>query len=315
MFRRFISFMKADTRGRRSKNACIGGGIILFFLVLAVFAPSIAPYPANEIRLYEKSQPPTSLKHIPGIDRTMRSLLHRTTRRNWVSLYRPYRTHILGTDGTGRDLFSRIVFGSRTSLRIGLVSVSIALVIGTFFGILAGYPGGWYDMIVMRLMDVFMAFPAILLAIVIVTILGPSLTNLMIAIGLVTVPQYARLVRGQVLKLRQQEFVTAARALGVPNIRIVTRYILPNCLPVLVVQSTFSIATAILDAAGLSFLGLGPEPSHPEWGAMLADGMELFLTGPWVLGFTGLAIFLVVIALNLLGDGLRDMLDPKLRRL
>ncbi len=254
---------------------------------MAIFAPIVAPYskddrPAKELR--PPYQPPSA-------------------------------KYLIGTDRIGRDLFSRIVFGSRISLRIGLVSVGIALVIGTCLGVLAGYPGGWWDMLIMRFMDVFMAFPAILLAIIIVSIMGSSLTNLMIAIGLVTVPQYARLVRGQVLKIKQQEFVTSGHAIGSPHFRIVLRYILPNCLPVLIVQSTFSMATAILDAAGLSFLGLGPEPSQPEWGVMLSDGIKLFITAPWVPAFTGLAILLVVIGLNLLGDGLRDMLDPRLRRL
>lgn len=286
MLRRVLSYIRGDFRGRKSKNAHIGASIVLFFLIIAIFAPVVAPY--------SKDDRPT---------------------KDLVPAYRPpSREHIAGTDRIGRDLFSRLVFGSRISLRIGLVSVGIALLIGTFLGVLAGYPGGWSDMLIMRFMDVFMAFPGILLAIIIVTIMGSSLTNLMIAMGIVTVPQYARLVRSQVLKVKQQEFITSARAIGLPQPRIVLRHILPNCLPLLIVQSTFSMAAAILNAAGLSFLGLGPEPSQPEWGVMLSDGRNLFFTAPWVLIFTGSAILLVVIGLNLLGDGLRDMLDPKLRK-
>jgi peptide/nickel transport system permease protein len=281
------SFIRAGSRGRKSRNACIGGGIVLCFVVIAILAPLVTPY-AKDDRPAKHLRPP----YQP-----------------------PSGQHIAGTDRIGRDLFSRIVFGSRISLRIGLVSVGIALAIGTCLGVLAGYPGGWPDMLIMRFMDIFMAFPAILLAIIIVTIMGSSLTNLMIAIGLVTVPQYARLVRGQVLKIKQQEYVVSASAIGLPHPQIILRYILPNCMPILIVQSTFSMATAILDAAGLSFLGLGPEPSQPEWGVMLSDGIRLFIIAPWVPLFTGFAILLVVIGLNLLGDGLRDMLDPRLRRL
>ena len=238
MLGRISSFIRAGFRGRKSKNAYIGAIIVLFFLIIAILAPFVAPYSKDD----------RPAKHLKPAYRP------------------PSREYIAGTDRIGRDLFSRIVFGSRISLRIGLVSVGIALVIGTCLGVLAGYPGGWWDMLIMRFMDVFMAFPAILMAIIIVTIMGSSLTNLMIAIGLVTVPQYARLVRGQVLKIKQQEFVASAHAIGLPHSRIVLRHILPNCLPILIVQSTFSMATAILDAAGLSFLGLGPEPSQPEWG-------------------------------------------------
>jgi len=284
---RISSFIRAGFRGHKSKNACIGGAIVVFFLIIAILAPLVTPYSKDD-RPAKHLKPP----YQP-----------------------PSREHLAGTDRIGRDLFSRIVFGSRISLRIGLVSVGIALAMGTCLGVLAGYPGGWPDMLIMRFMDVFMAFPAILLAIIIVTIMGSSLTNLMIAIGLVTVPQYARLVRGQVLKIKHQEYVVSARAIGLPHPRIILRYILPNCMPILIVQSTFSMATAILDAAGLSFLGLGPEPSQPEWGVMLSDGIRLFIIAPWVPLFTGFAILLVVIGLNLLGDGLRDMLDPRLRRL
>ena len=267
-------------RLRKNHLAVMGGGLLVVFLVMALFAPLLAPYDPLAQDLYNRLMPPS-----------------------W--------DHPFGTDDFGRDILSRVIYGSRISLRIGVVAVVIALVLGTTIGLVAGYWGGVLDQLLMRLMDLLLAFPSILLAIGIVAILGPGLENAMLAIGLVAVPQYARLVRASALSVREMDYVQASRALGAGHTRILLVAILPNCLAPLIVQATLGLATAILDAAGLSFLGLGAQPPMPEWGAMLSNGRELIVRAPWVLTFPGVAIFLTVLAFNLFGDGLRDSLDPK----
>ncbi len=257
-----------------------GGGVFVALVLIALFSPILAPCDPLEQNLAVRLRPPSL-------------------------------AHPLGTDDFGRDILSRIIYGARISLRIGLVALSIALSAGTFLGLVAGYKGGWVDSCIMRLMDIMLAFPSILLAIGIVAVIGPGIDNAMLAISIVMVPQFARLVRSSVLSIREMAYIEAARALGAGDGRIVVYSVLPNCLAPLIVQTTLSLATAVLDAAGLSFLGLGAQPPTPEWGAMLAGGRELLLKAPWVMTFPGLAIFTVVLGLNLFGDGLRDALDPK----
>ena len=267
----------------RHRAAVLGGTIVLVIVLAALLADVIAPYDPIEGRLVDMLQPPS-------------------------------RTHWMGTDEQGRDIFSRIIHGSRISLQVGLVAVGISLTTGTAIGAVSAYFGGWPDLVVMRIIDILLAFPSILLAIAITAILGPSLTNAMIAVGIVGMPVYARLVRASVLSIKEQDYVQAARAAGGGNLRILLRHVLPNALAPLIVQSTLSIGTAMLDAAGLSFLGLGARPPTPEWGAMLSGAQVYIQLAPWVVTFPGLAIMLAVLGFNLLGDGLRDVLDPRLRR-
>lgn len=267
-------------RLRQNRLSIVGLALIAGFLLLAFAAPLIAPADPMQQALYNRLSPPTL-------------------------------AHPFGTDDFGRDILSRVIYGARISLRVGVVAVLIALLLGTGIGLVAGYWGGWIDQVLMRVMDLLLAFPSILLAIGIVAILGPGLENAMLAVGIVAVPQYARLVRASVLTVRETDYVLAARALGASDVRILAIAILPNCLAPLIVQATLGLATAILDAAGLSFLGLGAQPPIPEWGAMLSQGRELIVRAPWVLTFPGGAIFLTVLAFNLVGDGLRDALDPK----
>ncbi len=265
---------------RRRPLPLMGGMIVVGLVVIAILAPLLAPFDPIEQDLYGRLAPPSY-------------------------------EHPMGTDDFGRDILSRVIYGSRISLRIGLICISIALSAGTTLGLVAGYKGGLSDTLIMRVVDIMLAFPAILLAIGIVAVIGPGIENVMIAVSIVLVPQFARLVRAQVLTLRELAYVEAARALGSSDTRIVLLSILPNCVAPLIVQTSLSLATAILDAAGLSFLGLGAQPPTPEWGAMLNSGRELLLKAPWVMTFPGLAIFLVALGLNLFGDGLRDALDPR----
>jgi peptide/nickel transport system permease protein len=225
----------------------------------------------------------------------------------------PSPAHWLGTDQLGRDVLSRLLFGARISLTVGLVVVGTAGTFGTLVGLVAGYTGGLVDEALMRVTDVFLAFPALILAMAIAGALGPSLNNAMIAIAVVTWPVYARLVRGQVLSLREREFVEAARSLGASTARILWRHILPNTLAPILVQASFDMGGAILSAAGLSFIGFGAQPPTPEWGVMISDGRKYVSTQSWLSLFPGLAILLTVAAFNLIGDGLRDSLDPRLR--
>jgi ABC-type dipeptide/oligopeptide/nickel transport system permease subunit len=221
--------------------------------------------------------------------------------------------HIMGIDGNVRDQFSRLLFGTRLSLIVGFSTVTFAIIIGTVLGALGGYFGGWIDNMIMRVMDVLLAFPSLLLAIAIVTVLGPGLINALLAIGIVSIPAYARVVRASVLSVREMDYVSATRALGGGTFQILFVRIMPNALTPLIVQGTLGIATAILDAAALSFLGLGAQPPTPEWGAMLGSERNQVFTAPHLVFFPGFAIMLTVLAFNLLGDGLRDALDPRLR--
>ena len=222
--------------------------------------------------------------------------------------------HVMGTDDLGRDVFTRVMHGARTSLRVGVVAVGIAVAFGSLIGFTAGYFGRWWDALAMRLMDIVLSFPTILLAIAIVALRGPGIFNTMLAIGVVAIPAYARITRASALTLRGQEFVTAARSTGVPERRILMRHIVPNSLSPLIVQATLGIATAILNAAALGFLGLGAQPPDVEWGAMLVDSVRYLFQGSWwALMFPGFAIMLTVIGFNLIGDGLRDALDVRIR--
>ncbi|WIF94086.1 ABC transporter permease [Caminicella sporogenes] len=226
----------------------------------------------------------------------------------------PSAEHWLGTDEFGRDIFARMVHGARVSLKVGIIAVGISIIIGGTLGAIAGYYGGKLDNIIMRTMDVFLAIPSILLAIAIVSALGPSLFNLMLAIGVSSVPSYARIVRASVLSIRDQEFIEAAKAIGASDARIILKHIIPNALAPVIVQGTLGVAGAILSTAGLSFIGLGIQPPAPEWGSMLAGGRQ-YLRYAWhVTTFPGLAIMITILALNLVGDGLRDALDPRLKQ-
>ncbi len=223
-------------------------------------------------------------------------------------------SYVLGTDAVGRDLLSRMIYGSQFSLFIGVVVVSVALVSGVCLGLVAGTFGGWIDTIIMRIMDVILAFPSLLLALVLVAVLGPSLLNAMIAIAIVQQPYYVRLTRASVMSEMSREYVMAARVSGVGTLRLMFVTVLPNCMAPLIVQAALSFSTAILDAAALGFLGMGAQPPQPEWGTMLAEAREFILRAPWVVTFPGVAILSTVLAINLIGDGLRDALDPKLKR-
>lgn len=266
----------------KSKTSFIGLCIIIILIITAIFAPVIATHSPTDQIIVNRYQAPTA-------------------------------DHWLGTDELGRDIFSRIVYGARISIQIGLFTVGISMIIGVLLGGIAGYFGRWIDLIIMRLIDILMAFPSILMAIALVAVLGPSLQNAMIAIGIVGIPQFARIVRSAVLSVKETEYIEAARAIGAKHKRILMQHVLPNCLAPIIVQATLGIGTAILDAAGLSFLGLGAQPPTPEWGAMLSDGRSALQTAPWVVAFPGIAIFLVVLGFNLFGDGLRDALDPRLK--
>jgi peptide/nickel transport system permease protein len=267
----------------RSKSAVVGLVLTVLFVLLALLAPVLAPSDPTLFTLGQQLQPPSS-------------------------------AHPLGTDELGRDTLSRILYGARITLLITLGAVLVSLVVGTFLGVVAGFLGGWTDTLIMRLMDILLAMPGFLLAIAIIAALGVGTFNVVVAVGVFSIPAFARVARGSTLSVKQQEFVLAARALGGAPSEIMWRHVLPNVTPPLVVQTTLRLATAILTASGLSFLGLGPQPPTPEWGAMLSTGRNLITSSPQLATIPGLAILLVAIGFNLLGDGLRDALDPRLKR-
>jgi len=267
---------------RRSPLTVAGLALIAILALIALSAPLVAPADPLKQVLSTRLKPPSA-------------------------------DHWLGTDQLGRDVLSRMIYGARISLLIGTVVVGLAASVGTFVGLVAGYVGGWLDEGLMRLTDVFFAFPALILAMAISGALGPSLTNAMIAIAVVSWPVYARLVRAQVLSLREREYVEAARGLGASAQRIVWQHILPNTLAPLLVQASFDMGSAILSAAGLSFIGFGTQPPTAEWGVMISEGRNYIATHSWLSLFPGLAILITVAAFNLIGDGLRDALDPRLR--
>ena len=266
----------------KRKGAVVGLGIIVVFVTVAIFAPLFAPYDPIQ-QSWSTIRKPPSLQH-------------------WF-----------GTDESGRDLFSRVIFGARASLLAGIVSISIALGLGVPVGLLAGYAGRWVDALISRITDAMLACPFLILAIALAAFLGPSLENAMIAIGVTATPIFVRLTRGQVLAVKVEDYVEAARAVGNPPTRIAYKHILPNILPALIVQATISVATAIIAEASLSFLGLGQQPPAPSWGSMLNTAQRFLTNAPWMAIWPGLAIFLIVLSFNMVGDGLRDALDPKER--
>jgi peptide/nickel transport system permease protein len=276
-------FLKAFFSNRL---AIFGTAIMSVFILMAVFAPYVAPYSPLQ-------------QHLPQ------------------QFAGPSLAHPFGQDELGRDILSRVIYGARISLTAGLAAVAVATGVGTIIGLAAGYLGGWPDSLLMRLMDVLLAFPSILLAIIIVSILGPSLQNAMLAIGIVFIPQIARVVRSAVISVRERDYIEAERALGAGNVQIVFSGVLPNSMAPLIVQATLTLATAILDVAALSFLGLGARAPTPEWGAMLTDafrsGFGVFVQGQHAIIFPGIAIALAVLSVNFIGDGLRDALDPRRR--
>jgi ABC-type dipeptide/oligopeptide/nickel transport system permease subunit len=279
----------------KQRNALVGMAILLALILIAIFAPVIAPYDPQQV-----------LIGVEDVARREKPCIHLLG----CSADRP--EHIMGIDGNFRDQFSRIIFGTRVSLFIGLSTIGIAIVVGAIIGAVSGYSGGWVDNVVMRFMDVILAFPSFLLAIAIITVLGPGLQNALYAIAIVNIPVFARLVRASVLSIKEQEFVAASRALGANSFRLLFVRIFPNALPTLVVQGTLSVASAILEAAALSFLGLGAQPPTAEWGTMLGSERNQVFTSPHLVFLPGIAIMITVLAFNLLGDGLRDAMDPRL---
>lgn len=284
-------------RFRERKSGMIGLGIVTALALIAAFAPILAPYEPTEILIGKEN-----------VERYQAPCIH------VLGCPEDQPQHLMGIDGNVRDEYSRIIYGSRVSLTLGFFTVTLALVFGSLIGALAGYRGGWLDNVMMRIMDVVLGFPSLLLAIAIVAVLGPGLENALLAIAIVSLPQYARVMRAQVLTIRESDFVAASRALGASGRQILFRRVIPNALTPLVVLATLGVATAILEAAGLSFLGLGAQPPTAEWGSMLAAERNQVFTAPHLVFFPGFAIMLTVLGFNLMGDGLRDALDPTLNR-
>lgn len=281
--KRFKRLKEIWQRLSKNKLAILGLIIIIAMIFIAIFADVIAPYGFDEQDLS-------------------------------IAFQKPGNGHLFGTDEFGRDIFSRVVFGTRISLLIGFVAVAIAVVIGVLLGAISGYYGDKVDNVIMRLMDILLSIPQILLAIAIVAALGNGLFNLMLAVGLSSIPHYARIIRASVLSIKDQEFIEAAKAAGSSDARIIFKHIIPNCLAPIIVQATLGVALAILTAAGLSFIGLGIAPPTPEWGSMLSSGRSYIRDYAYMTMFPGLAIVVTIFALNVLGDGLRDALDPKLKK-
>lgn len=268
---------------RKNKLALVGGGVVLFYILIAVMAPLLSTHDPYQIDLMNRLKPPSM-------------------------------DHWMGTDDKGRDIFSRLLYGTRLSLTVGFLSVFIGAFIGILLGLISGYYGKWVDTIIMRIIDVLLAFPGILLTLAIVSVLGPSLINVIIAVGLFSVPMFARIARGSTLSAKKMEYVDAIRSLGASDGTIIFKHIFPNILSPIIIQATLRLATAILTAAGLSFLGLGAQPPLPEWGAMLSNGRDFLYSAPYLAIFPGLAISTLVIGLNVFGDGLRDALDPRMKK-
>jgi ABC-type dipeptide/oligopeptide/nickel transport system permease subunit len=285
----------AGRRFLQRKVGIIGLSLVTFMIMVAVFAPLIAPYDYRENFIGE-----------PGEERWLPPCV------NFLGCDGPQ--HLMGLDGNVRDFFSRVIYAARVSLPLGFTTVLIAIVIGTVIGAIAGYFGGWTDNILMRIMDVVLGFPALILAIAIVFVLGPGIRNTLLAIAIVTIPQYARVMRASVLSIKEVDYVSASRALGASSWRVLATRVVPNALTPLVVLGTLGVATVILEAAALGFLGLGAQPPTPEWGAMLAAERARIFTAPHLMIFPGLAIMITVLGFNLMGDGLRDALDPTLNR-
>ncbi len=279
MWKHFKEFLK---QWKKNKIGAIGAVVVILLIFIAIAAPLIAPYSPREMH---------TLRRMEG----------------------PSTDHIFGTDRFGRDEFSRIVFGARVSLQVGVIAVSIGVLSGLVLGLIAGYYGRFLDSIIMRFMDILFAFPSILLALVVIAVLGPSLTNTMIAIGITNMPVFTRIVRASVLSVREEEYVMAARALGLKDVRLLARHILPNILAPVIVQASLALSGAILTEAALSFLGLGIQPPTPSWGSMLSESRRYMELAPWTVIFPSLAIMVTVMSFNLFGDGLRDILDPKIK--
>ncbi len=276
-------FQEVWGRFKKNRLALFGMVLILLMILMVILSPLIAPYGFDEQNYYEIFASP-SLQHL------------------------------CGTDNLGRDVFSRLLYGGRVSLTIGIISVGIGLLCGGLMGALAGYYGGKLDNTLMRIIDILMAIPSVILAISICAALGPGLVNTMIAVGVASIPNYARILRSSILSIKQQEYVEAARAIGASNARIISKHIVPNSLSGLIVQASMGVGRAIISAASMSFIGLGIAPPNPEWGAMLSAGRTYFRDYPHMVLFPGIAIFLAVLSMNLIGDGLRDALDPRLKR-
>lgn len=266
-----------------NRAALFGGILIIFYLLMTIFAPILAPYDPYIVQLENKLQPPSI-------------------------------NHWMGTDDKGRDIFSRILYGSRLSIGVGVSSVLFGAFFGITLGLIAGYYGKWIDNIISRVLDVMLAFPGILLALAIISALGPSLINVTIAVGIFSIPLFARIVRGSTMEVKKLEYIEAIRVLGAHDGIIIFRHILPNILSPIIVQATLRLATAILSAAGLSFLGLGAQPPSPEWGTMLSSGRDFLFSAPYMALFPGLVISFLVLGFNLFGDGLRDALDPRMKK-
>ena len=266
----------------RKGTVITGGGILLVIALIALLSPGIATHDPLSVAVAERLLPPSE-------------------------------AHLFGTDQLGRDVFSRVIYGTRISVKVGLISISISLIIGTLLGIIAGYFGRWVDNAIMGLTDVMLAFPGLLLAIAIVGILGPGLNNVMIAVGIGGIPDYIRVSRSQTLTIKTQDFIDAAVVIGASRRRILLLHILPNIMAPIIIMMAMGFAGAILACAGLSFIGLGAQPPLPEWGAMLSMGRSYIREAWWLATFPGIAITITVLAINILGDGLRDVLDPRLK--
>ena len=275
-------YKDAWKRLRRNKLALIGLSIVILLILIAILAPFISPY-----------DPTIRIKADSSLG--------------------PSRIHLFGTDLLGRDIFSRVIYGSRVSIEVGIIAVGISVIIGLILGALSGYFGNIPDTVIMRIADIFFAFPYILGAIAIMTILGPGIVNIFIAIGILGWASFARIFRGSILSIKNKEYIEAARALGASNYRIITKHIFPNAFAPIIVYATMNVGTAIIVEAALSFLGIGVQPPTPAWGKMLADSLEYIDTAPWMMLFPGLAILITVLGFVLLGDGLRDAFDPRLK--